>query len=291
MLGFSKELSPIQSQLLEVTQYANEGPLPESWPIFVPPSPERLAGKRCFVVDLIGTPHTGKTSAMQYLRVNLPSDRPNFLGHYNFEFGRNLNQLEHPAENSPLTNQWFLYSMMKQGANEYLDMYTQWWPQSNRQVLAVTERGMIDSLATWRATNLIAHTRSEEPIDQQDQDVIAKVATSYAFLPDLIVRFHSSLQTAAEHRLTAGLSKFGKITNPEIFPILQYCYDYFSFWVYPLLQTQGIGYLELDASNPLEHNNQLLLNTIMVTMAQLNKGKITGYQQFNGFVEPEFTNA
>jgi len=26
-------------------------------------------------------------------------------------------------------------------------------------------------------------------------------------------------------------------------------------------------------------------------MAQLNKGKITGYQQFNGFVEPEFTNA
>ncbi|HSX39811.1 MAG TPA: hypothetical protein VLI92_04465 [Candidatus Saccharimonadales bacterium] len=123
------------------------------------------------------------------------------------------------------------------------------------------EKGFKHKIVYRSANDLLAFTRilipgikpTHDRIQEQLQTWVE--AMWYAGETDFVILWGITFEEAVHRRILQGLPAYGRIVNPDIWPLVARGYDWWRFYMFKELRDRfGIGLLTIDGTKSAEHN-------------------------------------
>ena len=127
---------------------------------------------------------------------------------------------------------------------------------------AVLSRGANDILSFTLPLYLslyVSHGDVDTDIFELVSSHFLKLLISQLSFIDAVVLFDNDLETASKRRIKNGSTKYGKVVNPEIWPVIEKGYSWWLQYVFPILRERyGTGLLIVNGRNHYKQNNGIV---------------------------------
>jgi len=210
------------------------------------------------IIEVMGLPDSGKSTLCNHLQGIYPKAliKDEFTGTGKFPSSGDVD-----IDNLSLTMQKQLSiipSLLQQ-----LEIKKRELSQENIKIdsPAIFTRGTNDILA-FSIPFYLSMLEEDDIFDPVSSYFIEELIHQLSFI-DVVVLFDNDLDTASLRRVRSGKDRYGKIVNPNIWPIIERGYSWWLQYVYPILRERyGTGLLVLDGRNHYKENNRSVVKYI-----------------------------